>query len=131
MVNGDIPPGRNGHTATLAHSKIVVIGGWLGSGPLAAEDVWILDVANRDCVSWEHLPPIGEPPGPCNMHSADFLACRNEVFVFRGGNGREVRLERSDSKSNTRSPFITNEKIRSSLRSSRPSLLIAPPPAST
>ena len=89
VVQGDVPPGRNGHSATLAVDKIVVIGGWLGSGPLAAQDVWILDVANPNCISWEFLEIKGEPPGPCNMHSADFLANKNEVYVFRGGNGRE------------------------------------------
>lgn len=89
VVQGDVPPGRNGHSATLAVDKIVVIGGWLGSGPLAAQDVWILDVANPNCISWECLEIKGEPPGPCNMHSADFLENKNEVFVFRGGNGRE------------------------------------------
>ena len=46
VVHGTPPPGRNGHTATLAtdpddeegveRAKIIVIGGWLGSGPLAA-----------------------------------------------------------------------------------------------
>ena len=34
-------------------------------------------------------PILGTPPGPCNMHSADFIPSRGEVYVFRGGNGRE------------------------------------------
>lgn len=34
-------------------------------------------------------PTLGTPPGPCNMHSADFIPSRGEVYVFRGGNGRE------------------------------------------
>ena len=37
-------PGRNGHTATLADRKLFIIGGWLGSGPLAASDMHYLDL---------------------------------------------------------------------------------------
>jgi len=60
-VGGTPPPGRNGHTATLATSnrdgtnpnpndeddgaRIFVIGGWLGSGPLAASDMHVLDIS--------------------------------------------------------------------------------------
>ncbi|GMH96456.1 hypothetical protein TrVE_jg10141 [Triparma verrucosa] len=84
-----VPPGRNGHTATLAINKIVVIGGWLGQGPLAADDAWILDLSDEQCLSWSQLDNTGEPPGPCNMHSADYVESKGEVFVFRGGNGRE------------------------------------------
>lgn len=31
----------------------------------------------------------GTAPGPCNMHSADYVRSRREVYVFRGGNGRD------------------------------------------
>lgn len=36
--------GRNGHTATLVDSRVYIIGGWLGQGPLAADDLHILDL---------------------------------------------------------------------------------------
>jgi leucine-zipper-like transcriptional regulator 1 len=101
-VEGIPPPGRNGHTATLAKDedgsgRIIIIGGWLGSGPLAASDVHVLELqmnANNSrnrCLTLRWLQPsmIGNPPGPCNMHSADFVSNRREVYVFRGGNGRE------------------------------------------
>ena len=125
-VEGSPPPGRNGHTATLAvddvegtdsAGRIIIIGGWLGSGPLAASDVHVLelqcgsrnesnnrtDSANRNSNSnnsehenydrislrWYQPPMMGLPPGPCNMHSADFVSKFREVYVFRGGNGRE------------------------------------------
>eukprot|EP00565_Helicotheca_tamesis_P006483 CAMPEP_0185731426 /NCGR_PEP_ID=MMETSP1171-20130828/12877_1 /TAXON_ID=374046 /ORGANISM="Helicotheca tamensis, Strain CCMP826" /LENGTH=653 /DNA_ID=CAMNT_0028400689 /DNA_START=30 /DNA_END=1991 /DNA_ORIENTATION=- len=111
-VAGTPPPGRNGHTATLATSRrhgadgregenndreddddsarIFVIGGWLGSGPLAASDMHVLDISGGvEGLRWYQPPVRGTPPGPCNMHSADFVPTRNEVYVFRGGNGRE------------------------------------------
>mmetsp|Transcript_22188 Transcript_22188/g.33883 ORF Transcript_22188/g.33883 Transcript_22188/m.33883 type:complete len:566 (-) Transcript_22188:509-2206(-) len=90
MLRGASPPGRNGHTATLADGKIIIIGGWLGSGPLAASDLYVLDVSNGpDNLRWFQPVIKGEPPGPCNMHSADYVELMNEVYVFRGGNGRE------------------------------------------
>jgi len=44
FVVGGGGAGRNGHTATLADRKIFIIGGWLGSGPLAASDMHYLDI---------------------------------------------------------------------------------------
>ena len=100
IVQGTPPPGRNGHSATLAvdqenhsdaeHAQIVIIGGWLGTGPLAASDTHILDVScHGKLLRWYQPTVQGTPPGPCNMHSADYVTPRREVYVFRGGNGRE------------------------------------------
>lgn len=95
VVQGNPPPGRNGHSATLAiddeeTAKIVIIGGWLGTGPLAASDMHVLDVsAGGRHLRWYQPAVKGTPPGPCNMHSADYVKHRREVYVFRGGNGRE------------------------------------------
>jgi N-acetylneuraminic acid mutarotase len=78
------PNGRNGHTATLIDEKIYIIGGWLGSGPFAADDLHEFDIkANK----WSKLKPLGESPGPCNMHTADAIDRR--IYVFRGGNGKD------------------------------------------
>jgi leucine-zipper-like transcriptional regulator 1 len=94
-VEGTPPPGRNGHTATLVtdpdddeHGRIIIIGGWLGQGPLAASDMHVLDVSSSG-LRWYQPTVKGTTPGPCNMHSADFVPARREVYVFRGGNGRE------------------------------------------
>lgn len=47
-TSGYQPNGRNGHTATLIDDKIYIIGGWLGSGPFAADDLHVLDlIENR------------------------------------------------------------------------------------
>lgn len=87
VTSGTPPAGRNGHTATLADRKrLFVIGGWLGSGPLAAADTHVLAL---DTMSWHHPPTRGTPPGPCNMHTADYIAHLRSILVFRGGDGRE------------------------------------------
>ncbi|KAF1315117.1 Kelch repeat-containing protein, partial [Globisporangium splendens] len=86
-VRGTPPAGRNGHTATLADdNKVFIIGGWLGSGPLAADDLHVLDL---DRWQW-HQPSVkGSGPGPCNMHTADYLPHLRSILLFRGGDGRE------------------------------------------
>lgn len=97
MVQGTPPPGRNGHSATLAvdpddeeNARIIIIGGWLGSGPLAASDMHVLDVsAGGRQLRWYKPPHRGVGPGPCNMHTADYIPHLRSVYVFRGGNGRE------------------------------------------
>eukprot|EP00439_Symbiodinium_sp_Y106_P084615 s2025_g26.t1 len=84
-VGGQKPSGRNGHSATLlaGGAQILILGGWLGNGPLAAGDMHLL---NLEPLKW--VPPrfTGEPPGPCNMHTADLVA--RKLLVFRGGDGR-------------------------------------------
>jgi hypothetical protein len=97
LVTGNPPPGRNGHSATLAtdpddedNGRIIIIGGWLGTGPLAASDMHVLDISNGgQQLRWYQPAVKGTPPGPCNMHSADYVSKQREVYVFRGGNGRE------------------------------------------
>jgi len=97
VVTGTPPPGRNGHSATLTadqedeeNARIIIIGGWLGTGPLAASDMHVLDISNGGKTLRWHQPAVkGKPPGPCNMHSADYVPQSKEVYVFRGGNGRE------------------------------------------
>jgi hypothetical protein len=65
-------------------SRLYIIGGWLGQGPLAADDMHVLDLAG---FRWLDIKMTGIPPGPCNMHTAD---CYNKkVYVFRGGDGRD------------------------------------------
>ena len=133
-VRGTKPQGRNGHTATMApghrggrgggggggvataasadYSRIFILGGWLGRGPLAAQDMHVLHIREgvegasagladddgRDDVAgplrgldleWEEPKTHGTAPGPCNMHTADFIEPLRQVLVFRGGDGRE------------------------------------------
>jgi hypothetical protein len=63
---------------------LYILGGWLGQGPLAAEDLHILDLIN---FKWLDFHVKGLPPGPCNMHTAD--SYNNKIYVFRGGDGKD------------------------------------------
>ncbi|CEM12535.1 unnamed protein product [Vitrella brassicaformis CCMP3155] len=87
VIFGEVPDGRNGHTATLVGRCLYILGGWLGSGPLAANDLHILDLAQK---RWVDPIVNGDPPGPCNMHTADLVQIdnRQKILVFRGGDGR-------------------------------------------
>lgn len=85
-VQGLPPKGRNGHTATFAEDQLYILGGWLGSGPLAAADLHVFDLSQ---MRW-HTPDCkGVAPGPCNMHTADYVKSQGLIYVFRGGDGRE------------------------------------------
>lgn len=69
---------------------IFIIGGWLGVGPLASADMYILDITNLYEFRWSTIEETsGSSPGPCNMHTADFVSSQSEIYIFRGGNGRE------------------------------------------
>ena len=57
----------------------------MGSGPLAACDMHMLKV---DTMRWSTSPDYA-PPGPCNMHTTDYVPELNSLFIFRGGDGRE------------------------------------------
>jgi len=85
VVGGEKPSGRNGHSATLLpkEEQILILGGWLGNGPLAAGDIHSL---NLNPLEWVQPGFAGEPPGPCNMHTADLVG--RHLLVFRGGDGR-------------------------------------------
>lgn len=96
---GPRPHFRNGHTATLIQKTsgvdgnimerhyIYIIGGWLGD--CAADQVLVLDITNPQVLEWVSLPECGNSPGPCNMHSAEYIPDRRQIFVFRGGDGTE------------------------------------------
>ena len=61
-----------------------IIGGWLGSGPFAASDIYILDLKT---LTWTQQITGGSSLGPCNMHSADLIG--HTLYIFRGGDGRD------------------------------------------
>ena len=96
-VTGTPPPGRNGHSATLVvdpdddeNGRIFIIGGWLGTGPLAASDLHVLEITHGGrYLRWYQPTVQGRNPGSCNMHTADYVPNQRAIYVFRGGNGRE------------------------------------------
>jgi len=93
-MTGDKPHFRNGHTATkvikvsednVERVCIYVIGGWLGNR--AASEVLVLDITNPKELKWSQAPDNGVSPGACNMHSAEYVPDKREIYVFRGGDG--------------------------------------------
>ena len=92
MMTGPKPNFRNGHTATLVKdgngkSLIYIIGGWLGDS--AASGVLVLDITDPGNCVWVNVEERGASPGPCNMHTAEFIPDKREIYVFRGGDGSE------------------------------------------
>ena len=74
---------------TLAGS-LSLVAGWARGLGVAAADMHVLDVSDGGRhLRWYQPALRGKAPGPCNMHSADYVASRREVYVFHGGNGRE------------------------------------------
>ena len=84
VVKGTPPLPRNGHTMTYAQGQLVIIGGWLGSGPYAAKDLFTYSIVRSE---WKEPETSGVSPGPCNMHTADWIESKKAIFVFRGGDG--------------------------------------------
>jgi len=69
QVHGVKPSGRNGHSATLLYggSQILILGGWLGNGPLAAGDMHLL---NLQPLKWVQPTFTGEPPATCTRRTS-------------------------------------------------------------
>lgn len=95
---GPRPHFRNGHTATLVQKNlggnaniekyyIYIIGGWLGD--CASDQVLVLDITNPQVLEWVSFPESENSPGPCNMHSAEYIPDKRQIYVFRGGDGSE------------------------------------------
>jgi hypothetical protein len=92
LMTGPKPNFRNGHTATLVKNRdgkclVFIIGGWLGDS--AASGLLVLDVTDPKSCVWVNVDERGSSPGPCNMHTAEFIPDKREIFVFRGGDGSE------------------------------------------
>ncbi|KAF1778391.1 Kelch-type beta propeller [Phytophthora cactorum] len=89
-------PAVKNHTATAVSThELLVFGGYDGrrnhntlhllDWPLAAADLHVLHL---DTLTWEQ-PELTAALGPCNMHTADYVARLRSILVFRGGDGRE------------------------------------------
>ena len=81
-VTGTRPLGRNGHTATLVNyhgcRRLVILGGWLGSGPLAASDLHLLYVSQP-----QDQQPQTARIGWCHHKFAIVFRPSSFLFLFR------------------------------------------------
>ena len=75
---GDIPRERNGHSASLLGDKMYIVGGWLGTGALASDEVFELDLINFE---WKKVLLEGQGIGSLNMHSAEIY--NGKIIIFR------------------------------------------------
>lgn len=81
---GPLP--RSRHTAVYApaSNRMIVFGGFGGSGAL--NDVWILDGANgaTGTPRWMQLGVGGQAPDPRGAHSAIYIPQTNRMIIFGG-----------------------------------------------
>ena len=82
ITSGDVPSGRNGHTATLHGSDIFIIGGCNSANNQTTQEIYVLHL---DQMMWEKIIPEQEKVLSCNMHTANLY--KHKIFVFRGGDG--------------------------------------------
>eukprot|EP01027_Heterolobosea_sp_BB2_P017377 GEZU01024624.1.p1 GENE.GEZU01024624.1~~GEZU01024624.1.p1 ORF type:complete len:1584 (-),score=534.11 GEZU01024624.1:56-4807(-) len=83
-TTGDIPAGRERHTAVVNSGRMFVFGGWCKGG--ATNDVYELDLAK---LVWRKLHMRG-PDIPCRRYGHSAIFHRGKMFVF-GGRDRLFR----------------------------------------
>lgn len=79
---GDVPKPRNGHSSTLIENKMYIIGGWLGTGQYANDEIYELDLL---LLIWKKIILDNQSIGATNMHTADYY--NGKIYIFRGANG--------------------------------------------
>ena len=77
QTRGDLPPGRDGHSATAMEDKLYVFGGADSQGKL--NDVRVLDLHS---LRWSRPRSVGGPPQPRWGHSATLIS--QQVYMFGG-----------------------------------------------
>jgi hypothetical protein len=53
-------------------AQIIIIGGWIGLGPYAANNMWVLETLSR-LEQWFYPQTRGKLLGLCNMHTTDYI----------------------------------------------------------
>ena len=96
------PLSRSGHTLTQFGGKIILFGGTVNGledpnikrvGP--ANDLWLLDIFQKNIYGWQKLSPRGEIPCPRTNHTATTVKKNGRddfIFIF-GGMGEKGKLE--------------------------------------
>ena len=88
QTTGELPPGRDGHTATAVDDRMYVFGGASSQGKL--NDVRVLDLHT---LRWSVPRSVGGPPGPRWGHSATLIA--QQIYIFGGvDQGQQAWLPR-------------------------------------
>ena len=95
------PLARSGHTITLFNGKFILFGGTVNGlddpnikrvGP--ANDMWVLDIYQKNTYGWSKLSPKGEVPPPRSNHTATTVKKngKDDFILFFGGLGENGKL---------------------------------------
>ena len=96
------PLSRSGHTLTQFGGKIILFGGTTNGledpnikkvGP--SNDLWLLDIFQKNIYGWQKLTPRGDVPCPRTNHTATTVKKngRDDFIFFFGGMGEKGKLE--------------------------------------
>uniref|UniRef100_A0A1W7RG83 Leucine-zipper-like transcription regulator 1 n=1 Tax=Agkistrodon contortrix contortrix TaxID=8713 RepID=A0A1W7RG83_AGKCO len=85
-IEGRLPVARSAHGATVYSDKLWIFAGYDGNARL--NDMWTINLQDRDLTCWEEIKQTGEiPPSCCNFPVA---VCKERMFVFSGQSGAKI-----------------------------------------
>ncbi|KAG8131914.1 hypothetical protein E2320_009808 [Naja naja] len=85
-IEGRLPVARSAHGATVYSDKLWIFAGYDGNARL--NDMWTINLQDRDLACWEEIKQTGEiPPSCCNFPVA---VCKERMFVFSGQSGAKI-----------------------------------------
>ncbi|XP_070601075.1 leucine-zipper-like transcriptional regulator 1 isoform X1 [Erythrolamprus reginae] len=85
-IEGRLPVARSAHGATVYSDKLWIFAGYDGNARL--NDMWTINLQDRDLTCWEEIKQTGEiPPSCCNFPVA---VCKESMFVFSGQSGAKI-----------------------------------------
>ncbi|XP_060628416.2 leucine-zipper-like transcriptional regulator 1 isoform X1 [Anolis sagrei] len=85
-IEGRLPVARSAHGATVYSDKLWIFAGYDGNARL--NDMWTINLQDRDLTCWEEIKQTGEiPPSCCNFPVA---VCKEKMFVFSGQSGAKI-----------------------------------------
>ena len=104
------PLARSGHTITLFNGKFVLFGGTVNGlddpnikKVCPANDMWILDIYQKNTYGWSKLSPKGDIPPPRSNHTATTVKKngKDEFILFFGGLGENGKLKENGKLNDT------------------------------
>ena len=60
-------------SATVRENQVLFYGGSIGNGLYATDDLWFLDIKNKEEANWMQVPIEGQTPGPRYGHSMVYI----------------------------------------------------------
>jgi hypothetical protein len=78
------PLQRRAHTTVHYKNFLVIFGG--GNGQTALNDVWALDIADPDALTWTEWKATGDVPVEKGYHTANLVA-GHKMVVYGGSDG--------------------------------------------